>query len=161
MSPPAPPNVVPLTSEQTETAETLRLLLGTAVANRYIDFCQIVSGTLPLLATLPPAAHALRELEGLVRAVLAAPMDAIPVESAESEKTRNEAVEAVKAFGYDNEVLDNVSKQLKPRQNHKFQIERISDRLGLAPTPRSCRTGFSFATSTNPCTSEISIKGCA
>jgi hypothetical protein len=132
MSPPTP-NVVPLTSEQTETAETLRLLLGTAVANRYIDFCQIVSGTLPLLATLPPAAHALRELEGLVRAVLAAPMDAIPIESAETEKIRDEAVKAVKAFGYDNEVLDNVSKQLKPRQSHKFQIERISDRLGLAP----------------------------
>ncbi|PSO22718.1 hypothetical protein C7G41_33915 [Bradyrhizobium sp. MOS002] len=132
MSPPAPPHVVPLTSEQTETAETLRLLLGTAVANRYIDFCQIVGGTLPLLANLPPAAHALRELEGLVRAVLAAPMDAIPTESADSEKTRNEALEALKAFGYDNEVLENVSKQLKPRQNHRFQIERISDRLGLA-----------------------------
>ncbi|WP_441232726.1 hypothetical protein [Bradyrhizobium sp. 1200_D9_N1_1] len=103
------------------------------MANRYIDFCQIVSGTLPLLANLPPAAHALRELEGLVRAVLAAPMDAIPTESAESEKTRNEALEAVKAFGYDNEVLESLSKQLKPRQNHRFQIERISDRLGLAP----------------------------
>jgi hypothetical protein len=68
---------LPLTSERTATAETLRLLLGTAVANRYMDFCQLVGGTLPLHTTLPLAAHALRELEALVRAVLAAPMDAV------------------------------------------------------------------------------------
>jgi hypothetical protein len=124
---------LPPTSEQAATAETLRLLLGPAVANRYVDFCQLVSGTLPLHTTLPLAAHALRELEALVRAVLATPMDAVLVESPEAKVVRKKAVKAVKAFGYDDEVLQGVSKQLEPRLNHKRQIERICERLGLGP----------------------------
>lgn len=122
---------LPLTSEQTATAETLRLLLGPAIANRYLDFCQLVSGVLPLHTTLPLAAHALRELEALVRAVLATPMDATLIESREANIERKKAVKAVKVFGYGDEVLQDVSKQLKPRLNHRLQIERICDRLGL------------------------------
>jgi hypothetical protein len=100
---------LPLTSEQTATAETLRLLLGTAVANRYMDFCQLVGGTLPLHTTLPLAAHALRELEALVRAVLAAPMDAVVAESPEAKIQRRKAVESLKALGYDDDALQGVS----------------------------------------------------
>jgi len=125
------------TSEQIATAETLRLLLGPAVANRYMDFCQLVSGTLPLHTIRPLAAHALRELEALVRAVLATPMDAVLVESPEAKVVRKKAVKAVKAFGYDDEVLQGVSKQLEPRLNHKRQIERICERLGLARYTRA------------------------
>jgi hypothetical protein len=124
---------LPLTSERTATAETLRLLLGTAVANRYMDFCQLVSGTLPLHTTLPLAAHALRELEALVRAVLAAPMDAVVAESPEAKIQRKKAVESLKAFGYDDDALQGVSGKLEPRVNHRLQIERICDRLGLDP----------------------------
>jgi hypothetical protein len=124
---------LPLPSEQTATAETLRLLLGTAVANRYLDFCQLVSGTLPLHTTLPLAAHALRELEALVRTVLAAPMDAVVAESPEAKLQRRKAVKSLKSFGYDDDVLQGVSGKLEPRVNHKQQIERICDRLGLDP----------------------------
>ncbi|MFB9268375.1 hypothetical protein ACFFWD_35555 [Bradyrhizobium erythrophlei] len=124
---------LPLTSEQTATGETLRLLLGTAVANRYLDFCELVSGTLPLHTTLPLAAHALRELEALVRAVLAAPMDAVIAESPEAKIQRRKAVESLKAFGYDDDALQGVSGKLEPRVNHRLQIERICDRLGLYP----------------------------
>lgn len=124
---------LPLTSEQTATAETLRLLLGAAVANRYLDFCQLVSGALPLHTTLPLAAHALRELEALVRAVLAAPMDAVIAESPEAKIQRRKAVESLKAFGYDDDALQGVSGKLEPRVNHRLQIERICDRLGLYP----------------------------
>jgi hypothetical protein len=122
-----------LTAEQSQTAETLRSLLGAAVANRYVDFCKLVSGNLPLHTTRPLAAHALRELEALVRTVLAAPMDAVLVESPEAKIERKQAVKAVKAFGYSEEALQGVSKQLEPRLNHKRQIERICERLGLAP----------------------------
>lgn len=122
-----------LTPEQNQTTETLRLLLGTAIAHRYVDFCKLASEMLPLHTARPLAAHALRELEALVRAVLAAPMDAILVESAEAKIARRKAVKAVKTFGYGDEVLQGVSKQLEPRMNHKRQIERICERLGFAP----------------------------
>jgi hypothetical protein len=131
MSKTALPSSLP--PEQDHTAETLRLLLGTAVANRYVDFCKLASETLPLHTTRPLAAHALRELEALVRAVLATPMDAVLVESPEAKIERRKAVKALKAFGYGDEVLQGVSKQLEPRLNHKRQIERICERLGFAP----------------------------
>lgn len=37
-----------LTDEQADTDRLLRRLLGTAVADRYADFCSLSSGRLPL-----------------------------------------------------------------------------------------------------------------
>lgn len=65
-----------LSEEQADTDRLLRQLLGTAVADRYVDFCRLSSGRLPLMVSRPLAGHALRELDSLIRGVLTVPLDA-------------------------------------------------------------------------------------
>lgn len=77
-----------LSPEQADTDRVLRRLLGTAVADRYADFCRLVAGTLPLTVSRPLAGHALRELDSLIRHVLAVPMDAIVPEDTAQEELR-------------------------------------------------------------------------
>jgi hypothetical protein len=62
--PTLPPGLSP---EQTQTGSLLRQLLGNAIANRYLDFCKLANGGIPLHATRPLAGHAMRELESLLR----------------------------------------------------------------------------------------------
>lgn len=54
-----------LSQEQADTDRLLRQLLGTAIADRYADFCRLAGGTLPLIVSRPLAGHALRELDFL------------------------------------------------------------------------------------------------
>jgi hypothetical protein len=112
----------------------LRQLLGSAIANRYLDFCKLANGGIPLHTTRTLAGHAMRELESLLRQVLAAPLDAVaPVDPAE-ESRREKALKALKdEFGYDPETLQRAQKALKPSLSHKKEILRIVDRLGFAP----------------------------
>jgi len=70
------PPALNLTEEQQHTASLLTRLLGNAIADRYIDFCRIAAGRVDLKVPFPLAAHAVRELEGTLRNVLATPMDA-------------------------------------------------------------------------------------
>jgi|SRR5208337_4031416 len=42
-----------LSEEQSDTDRLLRRLLGTAIADRYADFCRLSSGRLPLTGSLP------------------------------------------------------------------------------------------------------------
>jgi hypothetical protein len=64
-----------LSPEQQNTAALIRQLLGKSMADRYIDFCRLASGALPLRVSVPLAAHALRELESVLRQTLAGPME--------------------------------------------------------------------------------------
>src|SRR6266481_10005122 len=65
-----------LTPEQRDTGALLERLLGTAVAERYVDFLKLAEGSTDLRVTIPLAGHALREIEGTIRDALAASMDA-------------------------------------------------------------------------------------
>ncbi|WP_028146099.1 hypothetical protein [Bradyrhizobium japonicum] len=122
-----------LPAEQADTDRALRQLFGTAIANRYVDFCRLCSGRLPLKVSRPLAGHALRELDSLIRGVLAASMDALAQEDEQHAKKRAEALRALKDMKFDEETRQRAEKALKPQFNHRTQIEKIVKQLGLAP----------------------------
>jgi hypothetical protein len=122
-----------LTDEQAATDLLLRQLLGTAIADRYADFCRLASGALPLTVSRPLAGHALRELDSLIRHVLAVPMDAVALDDPEQKKLRRKARLTLRKMGYDDPAIQRAGDALKPRYSHKSQIQRIVERLGLSP----------------------------
>src|ERR1700692_4955203 len=123
-----------LSPEQTQTVTLLRQLQGSAIANRYLDFCKLANGGIPLHTTRTLAGHAMRELESLLRQVLAAPMDAVAPDDPAEELRREKALKALKKdSGYDAETLQRARKALRPSLSHKKEILRIVDRLGFAP----------------------------
>lgn len=122
-----------LSEEQADTDRLLRQLLGTAIADRYADFCRLSSGRLPLTVSRPLAGHALRELDSLIRHVLAVPMDARAVDNSEQEKWRRKARRLLRGMGFDDPAVQRAGDALKPRFSHKAQIEKITGRLGFAP----------------------------
>lgn len=122
-----------LFAEQADTDRALRQLFGTAIADRYVDFCRLCSGRLPLRVSRPLAGHALRELDSLIRSVLAAPMEALPQEDEHQAKKRAAALNALKDMEFDEATLQRTERALKPQLNHRTQIEKIVKQLGLAP----------------------------
>src|SRR5712664_4020237 len=72
-------NTFALSPEQRDTATLLDELLGQAIAARYEDFCRLSAGAFSLNVSKPMAAHALRELDSMLRSVLAVPMEAVAV----------------------------------------------------------------------------------
>ncbi len=121
-----------LTGEQADTDRLLRRLLGTAVADRYADFCRLSSGRLPLTVSRPLAGHAMRELDSWIRHVLAVPMDARAVDDHVQKLCRKKAKRMLKKMGFDDGAVQRAGDGLKPKLGHKTQIERITGRLGLA-----------------------------
>lgn len=105
-------------------------LFGRAIANRYTDFCQLAASATDLRVTRPLAAHALRELESMLRSSLEVPMDA-KARPAKDEQ-RAEAETALRALHYDAAAIQRALGALAPRLNHAFQIRLIAERLGLA-----------------------------
>jgi len=65
-----PINAFDLSPEQQETASLLQRLLGSAIANRYVDLCRLSAGAFALNVSRPMAAHALRELDSMLRGTL-------------------------------------------------------------------------------------------
>jgi hypothetical protein len=122
-----------LSEEQADTDRLIRRLLGTAIADRYADFCRLSSGRLPLTVSRPLAGHALRELDSLIRHVLAVPMDARAVDDQGQKKLRREARRLLRKMGFDDGAIQRAGDGLKPRFSHKAQIEKITARLGLSP----------------------------
>src|ERR1700681_4874645 len=102
-----------LSLEQQNTAALLLRLLGKAISDRYLDFCRLAAGTFALRVPRPVAAHALRELESLIRQVLEVPLDAkapeIPWDQELVEKARSALVE----LGFDNPAIERAIKGLK------------------------------------------------
>ena len=121
-----------LSEEQADTDRLLRQLLGTAIADRYADFCRLSSGRLPLTVSRPLAGHALRELDSLVRHVLAVPMDA-RAGSTTNKRYARRTRGGLRRMGFDDGAVQRAGDALKPRFSHRTQIERIASRLGLAP----------------------------
>lgn len=71
-----PHNTFDLSPEQQHTSTLLNRLLGKAIADRYVDFCRLAAGAFALKVSRPMAAHGLRELDSMLRQVLAVPMEA-------------------------------------------------------------------------------------
>lgn len=115
-----------LSQEQADTDRLLRQLLGTTIADRYVDFCRLSSGQLPLIVSRPIAGHALRELDSLIRSVLAVPMDARAGDDDQQEATRREARKLLKKMGFDDAAVQRAGDGLKPRFSHRSQIEKIA-----------------------------------
>jgi hypothetical protein len=120
-----------LSAKQADTDRLLRRLLGTAIADRYADFCRLASGHLPLAVSRPLAGHAMRELDSLIRDVLAVPMDARAVDDPEQSKLRTDARKALVKMGFDEPAVQRAEKALKPQFSHKAQSRKLVERLGL------------------------------
>jgi hypothetical protein len=122
-----------LSPEQLNTVALIERLLGKRIADRYVDFCRLAAGAIPLRVSSPIAAHALRELESILRQTLEVPMD-VAITPAPEDLDRIEKAKAqLLALGFGHDEVHRVSNQLRPRLSHKEEIERIVTRLGLAP----------------------------
>jgi len=128
-----PINTFDLTPEQQDTLILLQRLFGKAIADRYTDFCRLAGGAFELQVARPIAAHALRELDSLLRHVLEVPMDAKAAEDPETAKKIEKAIQDLIALGFDEAAIQRATNALKPRFSHKTQIRKIVTRLGLAP----------------------------
>lgn len=131
MEEPSPP--FSLSPEQQETVALLERLLGKTIANRFVDFTRLAESATGLKVSRPMAAHALRELESMIRASLEVPMDAKAAAKEEDEKQLAAALKALKGMGYSEGALQRAEKALEPRLNHATQIKLIAERLGLSP----------------------------
>ena len=135
-----------LSAEQADTDRLLRRLLGTAIADRYGDFCRLASGRLPLAVSRPLAGHAMRELDSLIRHVLAVPMDARAVDDPEQTKQRADARKALIEMGFDEAAAQRAEAALKPRLSHKHKLENLSRGLGSLQMATWRRSGSNLIT---------------
>ena len=126
-------NTFDLSQEQRHTAQLLQELLGRAIAARYEDFCRLSAGAYTINASKPMAAHALRELESMVRGTLIEPMQAGPPEDPDFDKKLKKARTALRETGLAEHTIDDVIKGLKPSEGHKRQIRKLVVQLGLKP----------------------------
>ena len=124
-------NACELTPEQEDTAQRLRRLFGQIVADRYVDFCRLAAGAVRLRVSQPHAAHSLRELDSMLRHVLAVPLDVKAIENPEDVAKLERAREALMAVGYEQAQVHEATKKLRPVLSHKVQIQKIVERLGL------------------------------
>ncbi len=122
-----------LTPEQRDTGALLERLLGTAVAERYVDFLKLAEGSTDLRVTIPLAGHALREIEGTIRDALAASMDAEAELDVGHNEQENKVVTALSSLGYSSDSIERAIESLKPKTSHAAKIRKIAQHLGLAP----------------------------
>ena len=122
-----------LSPEQQDTVDLLDRHLGRAIADRYVDFCRLASGVFELRVARPVAAHALRELESVLRDTLVVPMEVGPPEGLADPDQLPRAKKLLEEMGFDAAAVGRAAKALEPRANHATQINQIVARLGLAP----------------------------
>ena len=127
-----PVNPFELSPEQRDTARLLHELLGQAIAARYEDFCRLSSGAFAINVSTPMAAHALRELDSMLRSVLAVPMEAVAVAEEDYQDKLDEARKRLKELKFDDGAIARAITSLEPRLSHRTQIQKIMMRLGLA-----------------------------
>lgn len=134
-----------LSSEQQNTAALIRQLLGKSIADRYVDCCRLSSGAIPIRVSIPVAAHAMRELESILRQTLAGPMD-ISVAATAEDTARNDTVrKQLRSIGFGDDAIQRAAKELQPRLSHKAQIQAIVTRLGLAADSDIAQAWISIA----------------
>lgn len=121
-----------LSPEQRDTTALLQRLFGRPIADRYTDFCRLASDASGLRVSRPMAAHALRELESMLRQALEAPFDARSVANPSDPERVNEIKASMQRLGFDADAIRRALSGLEPRVSHKTQIIKIAERLGLA-----------------------------
>lgn len=125
-------NKFDLADEQQDTADLLERLFGKSVSDRYVDFCRLSAGAFDLRVSTPMAAHAIRELDSILRQTLEAPLAARVAVSDADEARIAKALAALGELALDNNETDRVRKALSPRFSHRDQIKKIVVSLGLA-----------------------------
>lgn len=121
-----------LSAEQQDTINLLERLLGRAISDRYVDFCRLASGVFELRVSRPVAAHALRELDGILTRSLKASLEIRPTEES-IDPLHIKAKEELTALGLDSAAIERAVKALKPPTSKANQIRQITASLGLAP----------------------------
>ncbi|MEF2270583.1 hypothetical protein V3C40_27705 [Janthinobacterium sp. LS2A] len=121
-----------LSAEQQDTTNLLERLLGRAISDRYVDFCRLASGAFKLRVARPLAAHALRELDGILTRSLIASLEIRPIEES-IDPQHIKAREELSRLGFDDAAINKAVDALKPRTSKANQIRQITARLGLAP----------------------------
>jgi hypothetical protein len=129
----AEPDDLDLSEEQRDTTQLLHHLLGQTFADRYVDFCRLAGGTLPLRVSRPLAAHALREFESSLRTTLKTPAELQSTTAATEEATLQPAAQALRELGFDEAAIQRAVRKLPAPQHHRAEIIGIVDWLGLAP----------------------------
>jgi hypothetical protein len=127
-----PINTFDLSPEQQNTATLVQRLLGKRIADRYVDFCRLAAGAVPLRVSRPVAAHALRELESILRQTLEVPMEVVITPSQDEIRRIEKAKAQLQALGYNDDEIQRATSELRPRLSHKKEIEKVVTRLGLA-----------------------------
>jgi hypothetical protein len=108
----APAKRLDLSPEQQNTATLIRQLLRKSLADRYVDFSRLASGAIPLRISIPVAAHALRELESIVRQTLAGPME-IAVDATPADLKKVEAARThLHAIGFNEDTINRTAREL-------------------------------------------------
>ena len=105
-------NTFDLSPEQQDTLELLQRLLGKAIADRYADFSRLAAGAFDLNVGRPMAAHALRELDSMLRRVLEVPMDAKATEDRGDADKVVKARVALTALDFDEAAINRASSAL-------------------------------------------------
>jgi len=125
-----------LNPERRNTVRLLGEVLGQAIADRYLDFCKLVFGHHGLQASVPVAAHMLRELDSIFRGALE-DFAGKPPEPDATEIARMKSVrEAIAGQGYDPDTVNRSISALAPRDSHKATIKKIIAWLGFAENSR-------------------------
>jgi hypothetical protein len=128
-----PANSFDLSADQRTTAKLLDRLLGQVVAARYEDLCRLSAGAFRLNVSKPMAAHALRELDSMVRSVLTVPVEA-PTAKDPIAMQKSEAMRALlESQGYDPGPIKRAMTAVEPRTTHKDEIRVIAGNLGFDP----------------------------
>lgn len=123
-------NVWTPTASQNETIELLGRLLGQSFADRFLDFCTLASGTLPLRVSRPLAAHAIREFESSLREALTLRRRPEMTRPADETEKLAQAAALLRGLGFDDAAVASAGNALAPRDNHKAQIGAILKWLG-------------------------------
>jgi hypothetical protein len=134
-----------LSSEQENTAALMRQMLGKSIADRYIDFCRVASGAIPLRVSVPVAGHAIRELDSVLRQTLSGPMGVALEATAEDKARLKAARKQLRALGFKDDAVNRAVEKLQPRRSHKEEIQAIVARLGLAADGDIARAWISIA----------------
>lgn len=124
------------TPEQRDTAQLLRSLFGHPFADRFLDFCRLTNEgadkAVGLRATLPLAAHAMREMESFLRQVLRGPFGTADAPPPEVAAKLQQAKDHLVGLGFEADKVGNLVNKLHA-STHAAEIAAISARLGLAP----------------------------
>ncbi|BBC02685.1 MULTISPECIES: hypothetical protein [Bradyrhizobium] len=134
-----------LSPEQQNTATLMRQMLGKSIADRYVDFCRVASGAIPLRVSVPVAGHAIRELDSVLRQTLAGPIG-VALEATTEDKARLKAArKQLRALGFKDDAVNRAVEKLRPRRSHKEEIQAIVTRLGLGADGDIARAWISIA----------------